>query len=154
MSVSSILAFVLAGVAAKTSRADRADEKQRELIALRIDNSDLRRELDQAREDYNALRRENAAQAWALSGRPAPGLGQHPLQQHELAQQQNVLHGDTAFAWRQQNAALAQEAMAMQAQANHPQAQQLAQYQNYQAAQLRNQGLAPLGLLGAQNLID
>ena len=124
MSVSSILAFVLAGVAAKTSRADRQDEKQRELIALRIDNSDLRRELDQAREDYDALRRENAAQARALSG-ARRGFGQHPLQQHELALQQSQV-----------------------AQA------QLAQYQNYQAAaQNQGLGQA-MGLLGAQNLID
>jgi hypothetical protein len=128
MSVSSILAFVLAGVAVKKSRAptDVGDKTHPRFVAgydagLNDGKLEAEARIGELERDYDALRRENAAQARALS-EPPRRFGQHPLQQHELALQQS---------------------QAAQA--------QLAQYQNYQ----QNQGLGQaMGLLGAQNLID
>lgn len=141
MSVSSILAFVLAGAAAKAKSvqvARRSDDRIAELIALRIDNADLRRELDQARADYDALRR--ATDFGHSHGLQAPQPAGPDFRPPHIALQQQAA------------------ALQMQAQANmQAQQAQLAQYQGLQNA-YQNQGLAQnlagMGWLGAQNLID
>jgi hypothetical protein len=150
MSVSSILAFVLAGVAAKNRRADRQDEKQgAELIALRIDNADLRRRVEElegdvARANVQYRRDQELIDIWRERARPPP----HVAQQQAQAQ---LLQSQAAQQMQQM-----QQAQGLQ---NHTLAQYNAQQamnaQNFYADRGHSHGLgAPIGLLGAQNLID
>lgn len=140
MSISSILAFVLAGVAAKTKSvqvARRSEDRTRELEA-RI--AELEAAIGAANE--RARRDQELIDIWRERALAPAGPDFRPPQ---IAQQQ---------------AAMMQAALA---QAQH--AQQLAQYnqqaamnaQNFynQGAQYQNQMLGQaVGLHGAQNLID
>jgi len=152
MSVSSILAFVLAGVAVKNRRADRQDENRQELIALRIDNADLRRRVEEleddiARANVQYRRDQDLIDSWrarALANIPQPaGPDFRPphiaaLQQHAVLQQQAL-----GQQLQLQSQSLAQ--YSQQAQYNN--AQQAMNAQNFYG-----QGLP--ALLGAQSLID
>jgi hypothetical protein len=153
MSVSSILAFVLAGVAAKKSRADRQDENRQELIALRIDNADLRRRVEElegdvARANVQARRDQELIDAWrerALAIIP-------PLQPAgpDFRPPQFALQQDAALQQMQLAQSLAQsQSLAQYSQQAQYNAQQAMAAQNFYG-----QGLANMGLLGAQNLID
>jgi hypothetical protein len=150
MSVSSILAFVLAGVAAKNRRADRQDEKQgAELIALRIDNADLRRRVEEleddgARANVQYRRDQELIDTWRERALSIPAV--RPEWQRPAGPDFRPPH----IALQQDAAVLQQYAAVQQAQANQA---QLAQYAAQQNAQ--NYGLGgAMGLLGAQNLID
>ena len=134
MSVSSILAFVVAGVAAKNRRADRPEKKRvAELEAKVAELEDAIATANaQARRDQELIDtwRERALSRWVPAVAP-------PLVQ-------------------QQHAAAMQQAQAMQQQLLGQQA--LTAYNNQLAAQnVHNLGAQALGqamgLLGAQNLI-
>ena len=120
MSVSSILAFVVAGVAAKNRRADRPDKKR--IAELEVKIAELEDAIATA--NVQARRDQELIDIWRERALAPPP---------QIAQQQ--------------------AAQMLQAQA-------YAQQMNFQNAAYQNQGLAqlgqqaPLGLLGAQTLID
>jgi|SRR5580692_10497511 hypothetical protein len=152
MSVSSILAFVLAGVAVKNRRADRQDEKRiAELEAERDRQYEANVGLiariaaledDIARANVQARRDQELIDAWrerALANIPSLQPAGPDFRPPHIAA-------------LQQQAALQQIQMQSQSLAQYS---QQAQYNAQQAMNAQNfygQGLA--GLLGAQNLID
>jgi hypothetical protein len=163
MSVSSILAFVLAGVAVKNRRADRQDEKRiAELEAERDRQYEANVGLiariaeledDIARANVQARRDQELIDMWREFANtiPPPSLprpaGPDFRPPHIAAlQQQAALQQIQA-----QQAQLAQYANQSQSQRQN-QGLALAQYNAQQ--QMNAQGLANMGLLGAQNLID
>jgi len=124
MSVSSILAFVLAGVAAKKSRADRQDENRQELIALRIDNADLRRRVEElegdvARANVQARRDQELIDLWRERALEWRQQQQAQMLQAQAYQQQQALH----YGLAQYNAQQAMNAQNFYAQAPFGQAQ-------------------------------
>lgn len=146
MSVSSILAFVLAGAVAKNRRADRRDEKRIAELIARIASL----EHDVARANAQAKRDQELIDIWrarALSGGyPEPAL-QRPagpdFRPPHVAQQQAQL--------LQSQAAMQQMQLAQQSQG----LAQYAQGAQYNAQQnLQNYQHSHIGLLGAQGLID
>jgi len=172
MSVSSILAFVLAGVAAKAKSvqvarpsedriAELEAERERhydkisiENVALRTDNADLRRRVseledDIARANVQYRRDQDLIDIWrerALVNVPA-------------LQAPPIHAPPPGFGLDLQRAAAAMQQQAQLAQhANHQSQglQGLAQYQQAMNAQnyAQAQAFAGMGLLGAQNLID
>jgi hypothetical protein len=141
MSVSSILAFVLAGVAAKAKSVQGAWPSEDRIAGLIARIAAL--EDDIARANVQARRDQELIDIWrerALANVPA--LQAPPVPDMALRGAAIALHHQ-ALQQSQANALNAQ---------NHP-AQQLAQYQNYQPAQQNQLGQA-MGLPGAQSLID
>jgi hypothetical protein len=145
MSISSILAFVFAGAAALKAKPDRRDENRQELIALRVDNADLRRRVDELtieRDELNAqIRRDqDVIDTWrarafyaempdgAAVPVPVPQMSLYLDAQRRARNAQAAL---VAYANAQHNQMAAQQNLQMAAQQN------LAAYQNQ-------------GLLGAQ----
>lgn len=129
MSVSSILAFVLAGAAVKNRSVAGQDENRQELIALRVDNADLRRRVEElegdlARANIQYRRDQELIDLWrarALANIPAPQIG--------LQQAAHALQGQTPYG--------------QQALMNQQYAQMMESAQNMQPAQsVQNHGLA------------
>jgi hypothetical protein len=146
MSVSSILAFVLAGVAAKNRRADRQDENRQELIALRVDNADLRRRVAEledavAAANVQARRDQDLIDVWRARAAAADEAHTQLLARHPRP--------PAGFGQLPQAAQMQAAAAQMQAQlAQHAQNAQLAQYNQAQALG------QVVGLAGAQSLIN
>lgn len=126
MSVSSMLAFVLAGAAVKNRRADRPDKiaaLNAEIAALKVDLADARRDRDQARADLKAYERQASERASRVAlealqaARPAgpdfrpPHIAQ--MQQAALLQQAQAQHYQAAQNY---NSLLNQQHFAQQAQ--------------------------------------
>lgn len=129
MSVSSILAFVLAGVAAKKARADRPAAKSPTYAELVFDNADLRRRLEEleddvARANVQYRRDQELIDLWRARALTPPGgwAAQVPagpdfrpiaLQQQHAAQLQQFAHQTNQGLLAQMNAQQAQQAAQM-----------------------------------------
>ena len=157
MSVSSILAFVLAGVAAKKARADRRDENQ-EFIALRVDNADLRRRVEElegdvARANIQYRRDQELIDLWRERALGTPAMRPAALQPAgpdfrppQIALQQH------AAAQQMQNQQMAAQSQLAQYNAQQMQNQQMAAQS--QLAQYNAQQGQAMGLLGAHMIVD
>lgn len=145
MSVLSTLALLVttAAVKSRPKKADRVAELEAEIVGLKVDLADARRDVDRALSERDALQR-------ALE-RAQARHGEHPLQQIPAGP-------DFRPAGLQQAQALALQQYAQQAQCQNALVAQQAQYAAMQDAQvyghaLMQQGLAQQqGLLGDQNL--
>jgi hypothetical protein len=176
MSVSSILAFVLAGVAAKVKSGQIGSNRVKSVqVARRSDDDaahavmkDMARELraaeariaelegDVHRANVQFRRDQDLIDIWrtrALYAEAPPGairpLGPD-FRPPQIAQQQSLIEQQSRAALQRQAANMQQMA---QAQAALQQSQLNAQY-NAQHAQQAFPGLASMGLLGAQSLIN